>query len=138
MKKEREESFIGETSLRIYEKLKNLGKYTHPVGALIPPNQSHEWDELRNIFEKYGVKMSKGGLMLTIKWALVLLKATCPTAEKTGYDPIGLTDCMVNRYAKSIEAMDVEKWVDQSGNLRKEITKGIETQILVNVKKKIQ
>lgn len=139
MKQNRDESFKGETWIKISEKMKTWGKNTHPVGALISPNQIPEWEELRAILEdECGIRMSKGGWGLIVKWAIKMLKASLPIAKSTGYNPADLTDSAVDGITKSMEDMDVEKWVDQSGNLRKEITKGMEAQILVNVRKKIQ
>jgi len=135
--KSRDESVLVDAGARIYEKIKTWGKSTHSVGAQIPDREDHEWDKLRNRFEKYGVKMSKGGLMFTIKWANTFMDATCPLAEQIGHHPVGLTDDLVTMCAELIKGMNTTKWIGKSDNQRKEIMEGIEIQILTNMKKKI-
>jgi len=134
--KSREESFIGDTTIMIYKKIKSWGRCTHSVGALIPPREDHEWHKLKDRLEKYGVNMSKGGLMFAIKWANALMDVTCPIAEKTGYHPIGFTDDIVVMCAELIKDMDQDKLIEKSNHLRKDILVQTEHQLKTDIKKK--
>jgi len=134
--KNRDESFIGDTSIKIYETLRKMGKSTHPVGGLIPPKEEHEWKKLRNRFEKYGVNMNKGGLIYTVKWANKIMDATCPIAEEIDFHPVGFTDDMVNLCAEQIKTMNTKNWAEQSKKLKKDIVEKTDQKIMANIDKK--
>lgn len=137
MKKGREESFIGDTSVKIYEVIKEWGNINHPVGGLIPIKKSEEWNKMKNRFEKYGVQMNKGGLMFAIKWTNTMMDAVCPIAEEIGYNPVGLTDDLVTMCAELVKGMDKKRLVEQSDILKKNVVQGAEDQILSNIKQKV-
>lgn len=130
----RDESWVGDTTLRIYERVKNWGKCNHPVGGLIPMSEDHEWEKLKNTLEKYGVNMNKGGLMFCVRWANMFLDASCPIAEEIGYNPIGFTDDTVRMCAESIGEMDSKDWTKDTTSMRKDINNGMRNQIFLNLK----
>ena len=122
----REESIWGETSWKIYDKIKSWGSSTLPVGSLIPPREKHEWNKLKMRFNKYGVNMSNGGLILVIKWANAIMDSTNPIADKTGYNLIELTDELVFKYSEIIKNMNQDEWAEQSNVLKSDIVGNIE------------
>lgn len=133
---DRENSFVGDNALKIYDTIKNWSlKTKYPVGALIPKTESHEWDKFRKKCKQYGIDISGGGFMFALKWANKILDATCPIAEETGYHPFGLSDDFIEMYVNLLKKIDKEMWVEKSNGLRKEIVTGTEKQILIIIKK---
>ena len=133
MTKNREESFIGETTYKIYEKIKELGKSTCSVGGVIPPKEKHEWKKLRNRLEKYGVNINKGGLIFVIKWTNMLMDTTCPIAEEIDVHPIGFTDEMISKCTEIIKNMDYTEWIEKSQNFKKDIVNKTEDKLKTDI-----
>ena len=134
---DKENLYLGETGIKIYEKIKNWGKIAHPVGALIPLKEEDEWMKLRDRFEKYGVNMNKGGLMFVIRWANLLMDASCPTAEKLGYHPVEFTDDQIMICAKLLKGLDTNRWVKKNTVLKKEILDETNSQLKISLGKEI-
>ncbi len=133
--KKREESFVGDNTVKIYEMIKKWGKSKYPIGALIPEKERPEWDKFRNRCKQYGVEVSGGGFMFALKWANEILDATCPVAEEIGYHPFGLCDDYVRMYVNLIKEINKDGWIKESSNLRKDIVNGSKDQMLIIIKK---
>jgi len=134
MKKNRDESWVGDTTLWIYERIKNMDKCNHSVGGMIPKNQDHEWDKLRQKLELYGVNMNKGGLIFVVRWINTIMDATCPLAVELGEHPIGFTDDKIKMFADIINNLDKKHWVENSANMRNDISNDTKNQIILNLK----
>lgn len=124
-----EESIWGENAFLIYDKLRSWGKMSHPVGALIPTSQLSEWTRLRDRLDSYGVKMNKGGFMVTIDWINTILDATCELAEKTGQNPIVMTDEIIKLFSDKIQHMEIDVFINSSCQQRRDILHEIQNQV---------
>jgi len=131
--KDEDNTIWGENAIKIREFIRNWGKISYPVGALISSKEKPEWDKLRYRFERYGVNMNKGGFMFTLRWTNMLLDGMGPIAEQTGFNPVGLTDDVMQVIRAALDEIDMQKPIEESQQIREEIKQGIKDRVLIRI-----